>query len=94
MQCERSETNHMPRPRHANIDIEKAIQLAEKQLWTFKKGGESARSWGSLACSVSDGRCSIAIWSTPKDPSLHAKQITSKVRACAKKHALQQRGND
>ena len=71
------------RQRHPNKEIEKAVVYAESYGWRFKKSGNSAHAWGKLLC-VKDDRegCKMSIWSTPKNPEAHAKQIERKVRQC------------
>lgn len=41
----------------------------------------SGHAWGMLLCPRSD-KCTIVVWSTPKNPGNHAKQIRRKVDQC------------
>jgi len=73
----------MTRPKHPNKDIEKAIQYAEAKGWRYSKAGNSSHAWGRLWCSY-QGRegCSLSIWSTPRVPEHHAKQIRRNINNC------------
>lgn len=76
----------MAREKHPNKDIEKAIKYAESMGWRYKVVGNSAHAWGRLLC-VLEARegCSKSIWSTPKDPFVHAEQIIRSVKKCPHK---------
>lgn len=63
----------MPRKKHPDKEVEKALQYAESAGWTIIEGGGHA--WGKLRCpfNSNDCRCGIhcttSIWSTPKTPA-------------------------
>lgn len=62
------------RNRHPNKEIEAAVQYAEEQQWTYKSPGNSAHAWGRLYCPLREREgCILSIWSTPRDPDVHAK---------------------
>lgn len=76
------------RKKHPDKDIEAAVAYAESKKWTFKNAGKSAHAWGILKCpkNKKDCRCGefciTSIWSTPKNPKNHAKQIVRIVDNC------------
>jgi hypothetical protein len=78
----------MPRKKHTNQKIERAIQFAEENGWTVKAPGKSAHSFGILRCPHNDkacrcGRfCSASIWGTPKNPEAEASKIRRVVENC------------
>lgn len=74
--------------KHPNKEIRGAIAHAVKQGWTVKEKGSSSHSWGQIYCPNRDLNCRCgefcitSIWSTPKNPSNHAKQIKRVVDKC------------
>ncbi len=74
----------MARSRHADKDVEDAIQYAESEGWIVKNGGH----WGFLYCPYNSSdcrcgtRCKAGIWSTPKNAGSHAKQLRQVVDGC------------
>lgn len=71
------------RKRHPNKEIEQAIKYAESKLWRYMKPGKSAHAWGRLLCPLQKVEgCAMSVWSTPRNPSIHAKQIYRRVDAC------------
>lgn len=73
----------MTRKKHPNKHIEKAIQQAEEKGWRVLETGKSSHAWGRLLCpETSRFGCQISIWSTPRNPENHAKQIISAVEKC------------
>lgn len=68
---------------HPNKEIERAIQYAEHKGWRYKKAGNSAHAWGRLLCpqAMRDG-CSMSVWSTPRNPDIHAQQIRRWINSC------------
>ncbi len=69
----------MPRKAHPKKDVEAALQYAESRGWRVDVGGGHA--WGKTFCPYHsrDCRCGefciTSIWSTPKSPANHAKQL-------------------
>gem|GEM_PF-785504 len=61
--------------------IEEAVQLAEAHGWTFRKGGGHALLVGKGPAHSREG-CAISVWSTPRNPENHAKQILRAVQRC------------
>jgi hypothetical protein len=71
------------RKKHPNKAIEEAIHYAENHGWRYKKAGGSAHAWGRLLCILQDREgCGMSIWSTPRSPETHAKQIRKRVDSC------------
>ncbi len=71
----------MPRPRHPDRDIEAAVAYAEALGWEFVRAGSHA--WGILRCPRRgrDGHRK-SVYSTPRNPFAHARQIRRAVEAC------------
>jgi hypothetical protein len=71
----------MSRPRHPNKHIEAAIQHAESLGWRVQLS--SGHAWGKLFCPHrARGSCIISVWSTPRSPENHARQIRRAVDRC------------
>lgn len=71
------------RKKHPNKEIEVAIRYAEAKGWRYKPAGHSAHAWGRLLCPYQDRKgCSMSVWSTPRDNTIHAWQIIQRVEAC------------
>jgi len=81
----------MPRRPHPNPDVEAAICHAESHGWRIKVGGSHA--WGRMFCPYNDDACRCgefciaSIWSTPRNPASHGKQIRRVVDNCARERA-------
>ncbi len=74
------------RKKHPNKEIEAAIEFAEEKGWRFQESGNSSHAWGRLLCPKEDREgCSMSIWSTPKVPENHARQILRNVKSCPHK---------
>lgn len=77
----------MRRPRHPKKDVEEALRYAEARGWRIDVGGSHA--WGRMYCPANDPECRCgefcitSIWSTPKDPRNHARQLRRVVDNCA-----------
>lgn len=74
----------MLRKKHPNKELEAAVQYAEDHGWRYKEAGNSAHAWGRLLCPLEsrDG-CSMSVWSTPRNPFIHAMQIQRRVDFCS-----------
>ncbi|ELR97524.1 hypothetical protein [Gloeocapsa sp. PCC 73106] len=72
--------------RHPNKDIRAALEYAVRRGWRLEKAGSHA--WGKMYCPYNDSECRcgefciVSIWSTPKNPTNHAKQIRRVVDKC------------
>ena len=67
---------------HPNKEIRAALESAEVAGWTVKKSGPRAHAWGTIRCGFGHRKCWMAVYSTPRNPQNHAKQISKKVAAC------------
>ena len=76
----------MARTRHPKKEIEEAICHAEASGWRVEVGGSHAR--GRLYCPYNDAECRCgefcitSVWSTPKNPGNHARQLKRVVDNC------------
>ena len=76
----------MPRTRHSKQEVELALQHAESKGWRIEVGGSHA--WGKMYCPANDSECRCgefcitSIWSTPRNPSNHARQLRRVVDRC------------
>lgn len=81
-----SDTRKSPvgsRSAHPNKEIEAAVKFAESVGWRFQATGKSAHAWGKLLCPLTDrSGCRVFIWSTPRSPENHAKEIRRIVGKC------------
>ena len=71
----------MARARHPKKEVEEALADAETAGWTIAVA--DGHRWGVMKCSE-PGRagCQVSIWSTPRSPGNHAKQIRRALRRC------------
>lgn len=76
----------MPRNRHPDKDIEAALTHAESYGWRIE--ASAGHCWGRMFCprNLEDCRCGefciTSIWSTPKRPGNHARQLRRVVDKC------------
>jgi hypothetical protein len=71
------------RTKHPNKEMEAAIVFAEDCGWRYARVGNSAHAWGRLLCSLESREgCAMSIWSTPRNASVHVKQILRRVNQC------------
>jgi len=70
------------RPRHPNKEIEAAVAYAETQGWSWIK--VSGHAWGkaSLRASATETDAPFFVWSTPRVPEHHARQIKRDIDRC------------
>lgn len=72
----------MPRRRHPKKEIEDALSEAEAAGWRVESSGFGHR-WGVMRCRErSRNGCQASIWSTPRDPGNHAKQLRRTIARC------------
>ena len=77
--------------KHPHKDINDAVNYAVENGWEIIETGSSSHAWGRLKCPYNDldyrcGKfCLKSIWSTPKSPPNHAKQIRRIVNGCINK---------
>jgi len=78
----------MPRKCHPNPEIEAAVAYAEAKGWHIKTGRGRAHAWGTMMCPNNDSDCRCgefcitSIWSTPKNPTAHARQLRRVMDNC------------
>ena len=66
---------------HPNKHIQAASAYAISQGWLFR--ASNGHAFGRLQCALPQHReHMMSIWSTPKNPEQHAKQIRRKVDEC------------
>ena len=82
--CKGRGAHGMTRPKHPNKDIEKALRYSEEKGWRVAKSqGGTAHPWGRIYCPLQSREgCRMSVWSTPKNPTNHAKQIRRIVNLC------------
>ena len=79
------------RPKHPSKEIDNAVEYAEQQGWQFVKA--RGHAWGMLRCPWNDKDCrcgtfcQTSIWSTPRNPEAHARQIRRLIEGCFRKMA-------
>lgn len=73
--------------RHPKKEVDHALRYAEKRGWRIEVGGSHA--WGRMLCPKNDAECRCgefcitSIWSTPRNPESHARQILRVVNGCS-----------
>ena len=68
---------------YPNRYIREAIAYALDNGWTLRKSGPRAHTWGLLYCPQADRTgCARAVYSTPRRPEDHAKDIRRAVGRC------------
>jgi hypothetical protein len=83
----------MPRSKHASKEIEAALTALEKSGWLVEEAkGRSAHSWGFVLCPANAGDacrsgvfCRMSVWSTPRNPQSHARELLRKAQGCVMK---------
>lgn len=78
----------MSRPRHSKKEVEAALAYAESRGWRIELA--SGHAWARLYCPWNDENCRcgefcvVSIWSTPRNPGNHARQIRRVVDHCTR----------
>ncbi|VFR51946.1 FIG00581864: hypothetical protein [plant metagenome] len=86
----------MARGVHSKKEVEAALRHAEENGWRVEVGGSHA--WGKIYCPDNDKECRCgefciaSIWSTPRSPGNHARQIRRVVDNCVMHMARQAAG--
>lgn len=83
----------MARTKHPPKDIESALQELEALGWSVEEAkGRSAHSWGYVLCPANAGNacrsgvfCRMSVWSTPRNPRSHARELIRKASGCVMK---------
>lgn len=78
---------------HPNKHIREAVDLALRKGWRLEKAGSRSHLWGMLYCTQRDRQgCRRAVYSTPRCPEDHAKDIRRAVARCPHDEELQTDG--
>ena len=73
---------NMTRSRHPKKEVESALHEAESAGWTVART-QSGHRWGVMRCGQAVGsECRTSIWSTPRSPGNHAKQLRRFIARC------------
>ena len=78
----------MSRSRHSKKEGEEALRYAEANGWYVDERHGKGHAWGQLYCPFNDEECRcgvfcrVSIWSTPKNPGNHARQIRQVIDNC------------
>ncbi|MGV8084527.1 MAG: hypothetical protein AB2L09_12995 [Coriobacteriia bacterium] len=81
----------MPRKCHPNQQIEAAVAHAEMNGWRITTSRGRSHAWGTMRCPNNDTSCRCgefcitSIWSTPRNPGNHARQLRRIVDNCTSK---------
>jgi hypothetical protein len=67
-------------PRHAKSVIEAALSNARTQGWIADYPGSHA--WGIIYCPHGHSQCRMSVFSTPRVPETHAREIHRRVSKC------------
>jgi hypothetical protein len=67
---------------HPNKHIREALKYAEKRGWTIKKSSSRAHAWGVIYCPFRHRACWMAVFSTPRNPQNHARDIRRTINRC------------
>lgn len=76
----------MSRRRHPDKEIEATLKFAEFYGWRIDVGGSHA--WGRIRCPFNKPSCrhqmfcQQMIWTTPKNPSSHARALKRGITGC------------
>lgn len=74
------------RRKHPNKEVEAVLRYAESNGWQVIH--REGHAWGSMRCPQNDvdcrcGQfCQMSVWSTPRNPGNHARQLKRKVDGC------------
>jgi len=73
----------VPIKKHSNKEIRAALDYALKQGWVIVKAGKSAHAFCKIRCGNPGHEThTLSVWSTPKNPTNHARAIIKKVDEC------------
>ncbi len=73
---------NMARARHPKKDVEAALVGLEEAGWIVTSTSSGHR-WGVARCGESNrSGCQVSIWSTPRNPGNHARQLRQTLERC------------
>ena len=72
------------RPRHPKKEVEEALGFAEAHGWQVE-APRPGHPWGKTTCQRQGHDCLVWIWSTPRNPANHGRQIRRAVYGCERK---------
>jgi hypothetical protein len=67
---------------HPDKHIREALKYAIEKGWTIRKSSGRAHAWGVIYCQCGHGQCWMSVYSTPRIPLSHARDIRRKVDRC------------
>jgi hypothetical protein len=67
---------------HPNKEISAAIDDAISLGWSFVKRNGKGHAYGLLRCPHGSGGCQKSVFSTPKNPGNHTREIRAAVNRC------------
>lgn len=74
---------NVTRARHPKKEVEKALAQMEKAGWEVAMASSGHR-WGVAKCGeASRAGCQVSIWSTPRSPGHHARQLLHRLEQCS-----------
>lgn len=74
---------------HPDKHIRAAVHYAVSKGWIFNWGGNSSHCYGRLKCGIPEHhQHMMSVWSTPRCPQNHARQIVRKVDSCTPRQSL------
>ena len=68
--------------KHPNKEIQRAIEIALESGREWVETGKSSHAFCRLRCLLGHSEHQLSVWSTPKNPEGHARQIVRKVKQC------------
>jgi hypothetical protein len=74
--------------KHSKKEVREAIEYAKSKGWRIQLSSGSGHAWGQMYCPYNDKDCRCgefciaSIWSTPRSPVSHARQIRKVVDKC------------
>ena len=71
----------MPRQRHPDPDIERALRTAESSGWRIDVR-HHGHVWGRMFCAHGHPHDQVSIWSTPRIGHDHAEALMRAIRRC------------
>jgi hypothetical protein len=83
----------LSRSKHPTKEIEDALAELEALGWRVEEAkGKSSHFWGFVLCPANAGDacrsgifCRMSVWSTPKSPQRHARELLKKAQGCVMK---------